>query len=76
MEDSLENGGEREDSPRIPTHLLYGPAAKRIKGTLLKRKLKGIAGQYPHKIPRNELIDDADSWPDIHVGMYLLFFFF
>ena len=22
MKDSLENGGEREDSPRIPTHLL------------------------------------------------------
>ena len=39
-------------------------------------KLKDIAGQDPYEIPRNEWIDDVDSWPDvtyIHVGMYLLF---
>jgi len=35
-------------------------------------KLKDIAGQDPYEIPRNEWIDDVDSWPDvtyIYVGM-------
>ena len=39
-------------------------------------KLVDIDGQDPYEIPRNEWIDDVDSWPDvtyIHVGMYLLF---
>ena len=39
-------------------------------------KLADIGGQDPYEIPRNEWMDDVDSWPDvtyIHVGMYLLF---
>ena len=39
-------------------------------------KLNDINGQDPYEIPRNEWLDDFDSWPNvtyIHVGMYLLF---
>ena len=39
-------------------------------------KTKNVNGEDPYEIPRNEWIDDVDSWPNvtyIHVGMYLLF---
>ena len=39
-------------------------------------KLNDKNGQDPYEIPRNEWLDDFDSWPNvtyIHVGMYLLF---
>ena len=39
-------------------------------------KTKDVNGEDPYEIPRNEWIDDVDSWPNvtyIHVGMYLLF---
>lgn len=40
------------------------------------QKLKYINDVDPYEIPRNEWVDDLDTWPAItyiHVGMYLLF---
>lgn len=69
------NGSARHYKARVFTRVFQGLQLKDAKERYLE-KLKDIDAEDPYKIPRNEWIDDVDSWPNvtyIHVGMYLLF---